>query len=166
MSVVELSSSMLDELVVHAGKTARGRLHRNLHDTHDAPVQRLFNAVGMDSYIRPHRHWQDPKTETLLAVRGTLTFVTFDDEGAITKAIRIGEQFAGCVGNTSIGVEIPPGVWHTVIADSPGAVIFEVKAGPFDPSRAKEWAVWAPSEDSADALTYMAALRQRITALR
>lgn len=157
---------MIDDLVEQAGQSLRGRLHRNLHATHDAPVQRLFNAIGMDSYIRPHRHWQDPKTETLLAVRGVLTFVTFSDEGVIEQAIHIGEQIAGRTGNASIGVEIPPGVWHTVIADQPGAVIFEVKAGPFDPSRAKEWAAWAPAEDSADAQVYMATLRRQISALR
>jgi cupin fold WbuC family metalloprotein len=166
MKVVDLSGAMLDELVEHADRAPRGRQHQNLHGNHDAPVQRLFNAIGMDSYIRPHRHWHDPKTETLLAIRGSLTFVTFNDEGVVTDAIRLGEQVAGSTANVSIGVEVPPGVWHTLIADEPGAIVFEVKSGPFDPSKAKEFGAWSPVEGSDEAQAYLTALRQQVAAFR
>lgn len=162
MKIVDMSSSMLDELTARAENSPRRRQHHNLHATHADPVQRLFNAVDVDSYIRPHRHWQDPKAETLLAIRGTLTFVTFDDAGKVVGTIEFGEQVAGRAENPSIGVEVPPGTWHTVIARDSGAIIFEVKAGPFDASAAKEWAPWAPPEDSQEAAGYLYALRDQL----
>jgi cupin fold WbuC family metalloprotein len=165
MSVVDLSSMMLDDLVTKAGDSARKRQHCNVHSSHDDPVQRLFNAIELDSYIRPHRHSVDPKTETLLGIRGTLTFVTFDNAGEITGTIEFGAQVGGKP-TRSVGVEVPPGIWHTVIANEPGSILFEVKAGPFDSSRAKEWAPWAPSEDGELGYAYLAALRNRLRLLR
>jgi cupin fold WbuC family metalloprotein len=162
MKVVDMSSAMLDGLTTRAISSPRRRQHHNMHATHADPVQRLFNAVDVDSYIRPHRHWQDPKAETLLGIRGTLTFVTFDDVGRILEAIEFGEQVAGRAVNPSIGVEIPPGTWHTVVANEPGAIIFEVKAGPFDAGLAKEWAPWAPPENSLEAAKYLSALRGQL----
>jgi cupin fold WbuC family metalloprotein len=91
MKVVDMSSAMLDRLTTRAESSPRRRQHHNLHATHADPVQRLFNAVDVDSYIRPHRHWQDPKAETLLGIRGTFTFVTFDDAGKVVEAIEFGE---------------------------------------------------------------------------
>lgn len=164
MSVVDLSGMMLDDLVTKAGNSARGRQHCNVHGSHDDPVQRLFNAIELNSYIRPHRHSQDPKTETLLGIRGTLTFVTFDEAGEISGAIEFGAQALGKPAK-SVGVEVPPGVWHTVIANEPGSILFEIKAGPFDSSKAKEWAPWAPPEGGERGNAYLHALRNRLRLL-
>jgi cupin fold WbuC family metalloprotein len=165
MKGVNLSGAMLDQLIDEAERSPRRRQHRNVHSTHQDPVQRLFNAVCTDSYIRPHRHAADPKTETLLAVRGLLTFVTFTETGEVVDAIRFGQGGADPAASTSIGVEVPPGVWHTVIAEVPGSVLFEIKAGPFDPGKAKEWAGWAPGEDSPEAVAYLAALRRHVSGM-
>jgi cupin fold WbuC family metalloprotein len=163
LKVVNLSNFLLDELTVQALHSPRRRQFRNLHGNYKDAVQRLFNAIDVDSYIRPHRHWQDPKTETLLGIRGSLTFVTFSDTGDLLEAVRFGQQGRGF--NPSIGVEVPPGVWHTVIANEPGSIVFELKAGPFDPLTAKEWAGWAPAEESQQADAYLADLRRRLVNL-
>lgn len=119
----------------------------------------MFNAIGEDSYVRPHRHLLDPKTECLIAVRGLMTLVMFDDEGGVTNAIRFGVQIPGNSDPVSIGVEIPPGVWHTVVSNTPGSILFEVKAGPFDPAQAKEFAGWAPLEGTVEAEKYLRSLK-------
>lgn len=157
MGVRRFSASMIDALVHEAASTSRGRQYRNIHESYRDPCQRLFNAIGMDSYIRPHRHLSDPRTETLIAVRGVMTLLVFDDAGEITQLIRF-----GCERGCNLGVEISPGVWHTVIAEAPGAVLFEVKAGPFDPNMAKELAAWAPPEGSLEAAPYLTDLRRVI----
>lgn len=46
-------------------------------------------------------------------------------------------------------------MWHTVIALESGCVLFETKAGPFDPNHPKDLAPWAPDEGSAGALAYL-----------
>ncbi len=161
MNVVDLSSLLLDDLVTKAGDSVRKRQHCNVHSSQDDPVQRLFNAIELNSYIRPHRHSQDPKTETLIGIRGAFTFITFDDFGEIIRMIEFGAQGGGKP-VISAGVEVPPEIWHTIVANEPGSVLFEVKAGPFYSSKAKEWAPWAPSEDSEARHAYLASLRHRI----
>ncbi len=160
MNIRHLGSAFLDDLVAKAATSPRLRQHANLHASYSEPCQRLFNAIEVDSYIRPHRHHADPKTETLLAVRGRLTLVLFDEQGRVIQAVDFGAAAhqSGC----DVGVELMPGVWHTVLAVEPGSVLFEVKAGPFVPELAKEWAPWAPAEGSEDAAAYMATLRRAV----
>jgi cupin fold WbuC family metalloprotein len=146
-------AAYFDRLCAAAAASPRRRQHDNLHSDTTEPCQRLFNAVGEDSYIRPHRHLADPKTETLLAVRGECALLLFDDTGHVTAVQPFG------IGLDAVAVELPPGVWHTVIAMTPQAVLFETKAGPFDPARAKELAAWAPEEGGASASAYLRRLR-------
>ena len=40
------------------------------------------------------------------------------------------------------GVEIPAGCYHTILSRAVGSVFYEVKQGPYDPQRAKEFAPW------------------------
>ncbi|GAB3459630.1 hypothetical protein GCM10027321_17820 [Massilia terrae] len=120
----------------------------------------MLNAIGTDSYIRPHRHALDPKTETLFALRGQFALVLFDDSGAPRDIFIFGSGAQPVSPNA--GVELPPGSWHTVIALSEGAILFEVKAGPFRADAAKELAPWAPEEGSAEAPAYFERLRRQI----
>jgi cupin fold WbuC family metalloprotein len=132
------------------------RQHLNIHQSYDDPCQRLFNAIGINSYIRPHRHSLDPKTESLFAVRGLFALVLFDQHGNPRNVIRFGSESAG--GKVAAGVELSPGDWHTVVALSEGAVLLELKAGPFRPDAAKELASWAPEEGGDAALSYLRSL--------
>lgn len=164
MTIRRFDAAFLDDLVDQAAASPRLRQHANLHASYAEPCQRLFNAIGVDSYIRPHRHRADPKTETLLAVRGRMTLVLFDERGQVVQAVPFGARpnDEGC----DAGVELSPGTWHTVLADLPGSVLFEVKAGPFEPHLAKELAPWAPAEGTAEVTRYMHELRQAVGSLR
>jgi cupin fold WbuC family metalloprotein len=149
-----------NDLIDQAKGNPRLRRHRNIHHSYADPSQRLFNAIEPDSYIRPHRHATDPKDELLVAVRGAMALVIFDDQGAITQVLRFGTER---LGNTmAVGVEIPCSTWHTVIALEPGSVLLEVKSGPFDPNQPKDFAVWAPEEGTTAAQSYLLQLRSRV----
>jgi cupin fold WbuC family metalloprotein len=144
--------SMAD-LTGQAKVSPRLRQHQNIHTSYQDVCQRLFNAIEPDSYIRPHRHSVDPKDELLIAVRGAMALVTFDDQGTVTNMVRFGTEKYGV--DMAVGVEVSASTWHTVIALEPGCVLLEIKAGPFDPNRPKDLAAWAPEEGSAAALDYM-----------
>lgn len=118
-----------------------------------------MNALGTDSYIQPHRHSLDPKTETLFAVKGKFALVVFDDQGKPQQVSLFGTQLFG---DMAPGVELSPSAWHTVVALSGEAVLLEIKAGPFDPQAAKEFAPWAPEEGSLQAPPYLRSLHQMI----
>ena len=70
-----------------------------------------------------------------------------------------GMNVAGPTDRPAAGVLVPAGTWHTVLAMDDDAILFETKAGPFDPAAPKEPAPWAPAEGTAEAGAYFARLR-------
>lgn len=154
------STDYLDELTVQAQVNPRKRQHRNIHESYEDSCQRLFNAIEPGSYIRPHRHATDPRDELLVAVRGLMALVIFDEQGKVTEVVRFGADRGGEV--LAIGVEVPANTWHTVIALASGCVLLEVKAGPFDPNQPKDLAPWAPAESVPNAEQYLQQLISRI----
>ncbi len=158
MTVLTLDNALFDGLSGRARGSYRLRQHSNLHQSYDEPCQRLLNALEPGTYIPPHRHSLDPKQETLIALRGEMALMLFGDSGKVTDVIRFGAGDA-CACR---GVDLPPGAWHTVLALSAGSILFEVKAGPFNPAQAKELAPWAPAEDSPQVPGYLACLQAQV----
>jgi cupin fold WbuC family metalloprotein len=157
MTLKIFTSEDLDSLVDEASRSPRARQNRNIHERFDDPCQRFLNAIGPDSYIRPHRHSLDPKVETLIALRGQFALVTFDDAGAITRILSFGSDKANA--KLPVGVDIPSETWHTIIAVVAGAILLEVKAGPFNSGAAKEPAPWAPEEGTPEGNAYLHRLK-------
>jgi cupin fold WbuC family metalloprotein len=149
----------LNDLTGQAKSSPRLRQHRNIHQSYQDACQRLFNAIEPDSYIRPHRHASEPREELLIAIRGSMALITFDDQGSVTGILRFGSEKHGT--DLAAGAEVASSTWHTVVALEPGCVLLEVKAGPFDPNQPKDLALWAPDEGSAMAQGYL----QRLTEL-
>ncbi|MDA8094085.1 MAG: WbuC family cupin fold metalloprotein [Betaproteobacteria bacterium] len=154
MSQPELiDQSLLDHVSAAAEQAARRRQNYNFHETDEAACHRLLNALEMDSYIRPHRHCAPSKDETMVALRGRLGIVFFDDGGHVVSSTILEPLGA------HLGVNIPHGAWHTMVALSPGSVFFEAKAGPYVPLADDEKAPWAPPEGSGEANEYLRGLR-------
>lgn len=149
-------SEFLNDLTSQAKVSPRKRQHRNIHQSYQETCQRLFNAIEPGSYIRPHRHASAQRDELLVAVRGQMALVTFDELGTIVGALRFGSEKHGP--NVAAGAELPANTWHTVIALEPNCVLLEVKAGPFDPNQPKDLAPWAPEEGSPSAQLYLSHL--------
>lgn len=154
------SADYLNELTAKARGNPRKRQHLNIHESYRDPCQRLFNAIEPGSYIRPHRHAIDLRDELLVAVRGSMALVTFDEQGKLTEVVRFGVYRNGEV--LAIGAEVSADTWHTVIALEPGCVLLEVKAGPFDPNQPKDLAVWAPDEGTEAANVYLNQLMESV----
>ena len=150
----------LNELTGQARNSPRLRQHRNIHQSYQDACQRLFNAIEPSSYIRPHRHCSEPREELLIAIRGSMALITFDDQGSVTSILRFGSEKHGS--DLAAGAEVSASTWHTVIALEPGCVLLEVKAGPFDPSQPKDLAPWAPEEGSLAATSYLQQLESRV----
>lgn len=161
--IKEFTKADFQKLKIQAKRSGRARMSFNLHQSFEDKCQRLFNAVGVDSYIQPHRHSLDPKVETLIAVQGLFSVVIFDDVGKIQKILKFGTEKFSDSHDMAACIEISPGVWHTVVALVDQSILFEVKEGIFIPQLAKELAPWAPSEDDPRALTYLQWLRNLCT---
>lgn len=146
-------ANFLDDLTTQAQCSLRKRQHHNIHESYSARCQCLFNAIEPGSYIRPHRHDTDSKDELLIAVRGVMALVTFNEQGKVIEVRRFGadknEKGLG------IGVELSAKTWHTVIALEPGCILLEVKEGPFNPDLPKDLATWAPDEGTEAVNDYL-----------
>lgn len=153
-----IDRAMLDAASAAARESPRGRRNLNFHRADDAACHRLLNAIEPGSYVAPHRHLDPAKDESILVVRGRLGCVVFDDAGAI----------AGCCllapGAARVGVNIPHGTFHTVLALEPGTAFFEAKAGPYLPLAEAEFASWAPREGDARSADFCAMLAQTVIA--
>jgi cupin fold WbuC family metalloprotein len=143
-----------------AGKSFRKRKHFNLHKSFEDPCQRLFNAIQPESYIRPHRHLSAAKDELLVAISGLIAIYLFSDSGNIINVVKLSND--PLTENGFKAVEIAPETWHTVIALKPNSILLEVKAGPFDPNEPKDFADWAPDENSDDVYAYVSNLRENL----
>lgn len=145
--------ALLDSISAQAAASPRRRRNHNFHAGDDAPCHRLLNAIEPDSYVPPHRHAAADKDETILAVRGKLGMVFFDDDGKVTSQTLIEPNGA------AVAVDIPHGVFHTVLALTPASLFFEAKAGPYQALTPEERAPWAPAEGAAEAAAYLAKLK-------
>jgi cupin fold WbuC family metalloprotein len=147
-----IDQAALDRLSAEARNTQRLRKNLNLHESDELCCHRLFNAIEPGSYILPHRH-QDPlKDETMVVVRGRMGVIFFDDSGNVNSSALL------VAAGDLIAVDIPHGMFHTVISLESGTVFFESKAGPYRPLGEDEKGGWAPPEGSMEASSYLAHL--------
>lgn len=144
-----IDSRMMAALSKDARNAPKKRINHNLHSDEKSPCQRLLNAIEPQSYIRPHRHLDEEKAETLIVLAGRVGVLAFDDTGAVSMS-RILAPNSG-----TVGVDMPAGVYHSVVALEPGSVIFESKAGPYVPLALGEKAPWAPADGSREAVDYL-----------
>jgi len=149
-----INQDLLDQVSAQAQASPRRRKNYNFHVSETDGCNRLLNAIEPDSYIQPHCHHDAGKDESLVVVRGRVGVVFFDAHGAITS------QAVLASGGEAVGVNIPHGVFHTLVALEPGSVFFEAKAGPYAPLTAREKAPWAPAEGDPQAAAFLARLRQ------
>jgi cupin fold WbuC family metalloprotein len=150
-----ISTSLFDTVAALAEASPRLRMNHNFHSGPGDNPHRFLNVLLRGTYIRPHRHFVPPKSECFLVLEGMADVILFDDGGAITARHRLG---ADSPQDRLWGVDISPGVWHTILARTARVVCFEVKPGPWVATNDKEFASWAPSENDPDAAAYCNAL--------
>jgi cupin fold WbuC family metalloprotein len=152
-----IDRALLARVSAAAADAPRRRKNHDLHASCEEPANRLLNAVEPDSYVAPHRHLEPTKDETMVVVAGRFGFVFFDDAGEVTHTVE------AAAGGDVLGVTIPHGCWHSVVALEPGSVFFECKSGPYRPLTDDERASWAPREGEPAVAGYHARLRALFT---
>ena len=140
-----ISSALFDSVEALAMRSSRRRMNHNFHSGADDNPHRFLNVLLQGTYIRPHRHLNPPKSETFVVLDGTVEVILFDDMGNVTARYALGEESSGH--GRLWGVDIAPGVWHTILSRTARAVCFEVKPGPWELASDKEFGAWAPAEN-------------------
>ena len=142
--MIKISSEFVQERIDVAKNDQRQRSIFNFHESSEDLLQRMVNALEPGTYVQPHKHEKPPKREVFIILTGSAVVIEFSEEGGIADhvVLKPGNNF---------GVEILPGIWHSLIPLQPGTVLYEVKDGPYDPSNDKQFAPWAPAEDDPQA---------------
>jgi cupin fold WbuC family metalloprotein len=137
-------------LKARAAETPRRRTRLCTHPDPAHPLHEMLIVHGRDAYVRPHRHHGKP--ESLHVMEGAATALLFDEAGAVTRRIALGNGGA-------LYYRVEDAVFHGLLIESDWFVFHETTGGPFDPSRT-EWAAWAPDgKTDEEAARYMTALR-------
>ena len=156
------TGDLFADLIQKAGESPRRRTNFNFHGGAEEPCHRFLNVMMQDTYIAPHRHVTPLKAESFLLLEGQGAFFVFDDAGEVLRCDLLD---AGAARHTpdvagSVGIDVTPGVWHSMVVLSPHVVCFEVKPGPYDPATDKEFASFAPVEGADNAHEYLEWMRQ------
>lgn len=141
-SVQLIHGALWNQVLEDARKSLRRRKNYNFHTSMEDNPHRFLNVMLRDTYITPHRHLYPPKAESFLVLEGRIAFFILDDAGELVRTDILDATDAAF----ARGIDIAPGIWHTMIVLSEHAVCFEVKPGPYQPSDDKEFADWAPLE--------------------
>ena len=150
-----LNNQLIEKVATQAKNSARKRMNLNFHETLEANVQRMLNALEPGTYIHPHKHEDPDKFEAFLILKGKALVIEFDDLGNIK------ENNILSPGSENWGTEIAPRQWHSIVSLEPGTVIYEIKDGPYSPINDKNFATWAPNEGSTECEAYLKSLLQR-----
>ncbi|MEM6886247.1 MAG: WbuC family cupin fold metalloprotein [Verrucomicrobiota bacterium] len=150
-----LTREHVEEGIAASRINKRRRIMLPIQRSEAAPVQRLLNIMQPGSYVQPHRHPRPQAIELAHVLQGAMRVWIFDDTGNVL-------QTRCCTaGSTESLVDLEPDIWHSFAALEPDTVILEIKGGPYDKSRDKIFAPWAPVETESEATAYLKALLEK-----
>jgi cupin fold WbuC family metalloprotein len=147
-----IDEGAVDEVIRHSRTSPRKRVIKPFHKRPEDPLHRMLNAVQPGTYVRPHRHLDPPKSEAWILLRGKVLFFTFHDDGRVKTSVEL------AAGTERFGVDLAPGIYHTILTLAPDTVLFEVKNGPYTPETDKALAPWAPAEGDDGVAAYVESL--------
>ena len=120
-----LNKALLDKISAEAKQSPRLRKNFNLHESLDAPSQRLFNALQPGTKLEIHRH--TTTSETCIVIRGSIRYTLYDDNKNVI------DSFVLKSGSDNFGFNVPAGQWHCYEPLEADTVIFGCKDGPYIP---------------------------------
>ena len=151
-AVPRIGRKELDFLIDVLPSAARKRVRICVHRNTEESLQEMYIAFGKDSYLRPSKHLG--KDESVNVLEGRADVAIFDESGAITQVISVGDKYSGL----PFYFRTPHEKWHGWIIRSDVFVVHETTDGPF---RLEDTisAPWTP--DSQDGLA-VAAYQQQL----
>jgi cupin fold WbuC family metalloprotein len=131
----------IDYLKKRAAESGRERSRLCTHRSTNDLLHEMFIVHSTDTYVRPHKHLG--KAESFHLIEGRIDVIVFDENGAITDVVQMGEYSSGLRFYYRIGDP----TYHTLMILSDVAVFHEVTMGPFVRDDTI-YAPWSPTDDN------------------
>ena len=138
-----IDNELMEELLRKAAVAERRRANFDLRGSAEDGSQRMLNALMPDTVVPVHRHQTTP--ETVVCLMGEVEEVFYepveeferDEAGDTLRRCSLREVARQRLAplsadSTACGIQVPAGVWHTLVALTP-SVIIEFKDGKYAP---------------------------------
>ena len=152
VQIPPLSDQEMDDGIIKARNSDRKRFPKLLHKQGDE-FNKVFNFMMHDSYMQPHLHYGAQKIEHIYLIKGRIAALFFDDAGEVKQCAILETGGAELI-------VVPAFTWHTYVMLTDYAVTYETMVGVYKPETWKEFAKWAPREDSLESPDYLALLKR------
>lgn len=152
VQIPQLSEQEIQDGLLKAGSSIRHRHPNILHNPGDE-FNRVVNFIKHDSYMQTHLHPGIEKIEKIYIIQGKIAILFFNDQGVVKKCSVIEE------GGLEM-IEVPAFTWHTYVMLSEFALTYETMMGIYDPKNWKEFAEFAPPENSSESISYLSKLKE------
>lgn len=156
--IPSLTNEEKREFLRLANESIRSRAPKIQHDKGDY-LNKVFNFILSDSYMHPHLHPGEEKIEKMYLIEGSFALILFDDDGRVTETIVLKKS-----GREQINV--PAFTWHTYVMLTDEVIVYETMEGVYHPDTWKKLAVWAPAENTLEAVEYLSFLKSQVTRLK
>ena len=128
---MKLDNNLFDQILLKAQESPRRRMNYDLRTSSSDGSQRMLNVLMADTVVPIHRHVDT--SETVIVCRGKVREEFYDDQGNKTA------EFVLEAGGDCPAVQVPMGIYHTLVCLEDGSVIFEAKDGAYDPVKTEEF---------------------------
>lgn len=152
--IPKLSEQEIQDSLLKAASSRRHRHPNIIHKPGDE-FNRVVNFIMQDSYMQPHLHPGIEKIEKIYIIQGKIVILFFNDQGVVKKCSVLEE------GGLEM-IEVPAFTWHTYIMLSEFAITYETMMGKYEHKTWKEFAEFAPPENSSESIAYLSELKEEV----
>jgi cupin fold WbuC family metalloprotein len=153
--LLSINQSDISQLIEKSYQNKRKRAIKVIHPPQKEGYRMIINCIQPDSYIQPHIHKLNNGSENWIYLKGKIGLILFDTTGKI-EDIKIISH------NSHLMIDIPPNTYHTAISLEKDSIMYEVSNGPYDQNTYKEFAPWAPNEESENQADYLQQLKKKM----
>lgn len=125
-----IDKTLIDELFAEAQNAPRKRAYFDLRNGAEDDSQRMLVAV-LPSEAKEVIHRHQDSSESLVVICGNMTEIYYDEAGNELERITLDPTIG------HFGLQVPKGVFHTLIAHTP-SVFIESKAGKYAPCKPED----------------------------
>lgn len=141
--IIFVSQEEIRFLKARAGESVRHRATLCAHPDAEASLHEMLIVNRRGTYVSPHSH--DGRPESVHIIEGSARLVLFDENGAVTLVVPMGEANSG----SAFYYRIPSKTIHTFLIDSETLVFHETTSGPFRKG-GMVCPRWAPMEEERE----------------